>query len=510
MTIAGRISLYSKLIIALQYNGAVSTLSTLWAAVVTYVTYLAMTFGTFSPEWGSFWAIWRGSRLTPPTRLIRLQISWYKKQTTLVVPLTGGPMAKRNSVDHTTMRDMNLALILHTLRTDAPLSRAEIAATTGLNKATVSSMIRDLLQNDFVRELENGQTPAEVGRPAIMIEPNPEAGTFIGAEINVDFISIVIANFSVKILSRRFESTAHLHSQEAILARFLYLLEEAVQQAKGSSGPLFGIGVGVPGLVDVGTGQLLFAPNLNWHNVDLRRLIQERVDVPVYVMNEANQAALGERYFGAGITSNYMLYVSFGIGIGGGIVSTGNLVEGATGFAGEVGHMAVERDGLRCNCGSRGCWETVAGTGALYRRIRQALSEGKDSGLLAATDWDLSHLEVGLVVEAARRGDTVALEALHETAVWIGMGLANLMNILNPERVVIGGPLSEAQAFLLPVIRETVAERAWDQVSERAEIVVAAHGRDATVLGGVASVYRGVLNSPRNWLASAPRSWQPT
>jgi glucokinase-like ROK family protein len=419
-------------------------------------------------------------------------------------------MAKRNSVDHTMMRDMNLALILHTLRTDAPLSRAEIAATTGLNKATVSSMIRDLLQNDFVRELENGQAPAEVGRPAIMIEPNPEAGTFIGAEINVDFISIVIANFSVEILSRRFESTSHLHSQEAILQRFLFLLHEAVQQAQGSGRPLFGIGVGVPGLVDVRTGQLIFAPNLNWQDVDLRRLIQERVDVPVYVMNEANQAALGERYFGAGITSSYMLYVSFGIGIGGGIVSTGALVEGATGFAGEVGHMAVEREGLRCNCGSRGCWETVAGSGALLRRVREAVSKGQDTWLVTATSGDLARLEIGLVVEAARRGDSVALDALHETAVWMGIGLANLMNILNPERVVIGGPLSEAQAFVLPVIRETVAERAWDQVSDRAEIVMAAHGRDATVLGGVASVYRGVLNNPRNWLAGSPRSWQPT
>lgn len=407
---------------------------------------------------------------------------------------------KRNSVDHTTMRDMNLALILHALRTDAPLSRADLAVKTGLNKATVSSMVRELLQHGWVRELGVNSTPVEVGRPAINLAPDPDAGYFIGAEINVDFISIIIANFAVEIISRRYESTARLHNQQAILDRFLFLLAESVEQARNSGHSLFGIGIGVPGLVDVSAGKLLFAPNLNWRDVPLRDLAEALSDAPIYVMNEANQAALGERYFGAGRDSTYMLYVSSGIGIGGGIVSNGRLVEGATGFAGEVGHMTVVRDGLPCNCGNHGCWETEAGLRALFRRIEEAVAAGKQTWLVEATSGNIDGMDVSLVVQAARRGDDVALQALSETGVWLGIGMASLMNVLNPQRVVFGGPLSLAHDFLLPVIRETVALHAWDWTHDQAEIVIADHGQDAAVFGGIASVYRAVLNQPRLWL----------
>ncbi|MFN2246053.1 MAG: ROK family protein [Candidatus Promineifilaceae bacterium] len=406
----------------------------------------------------------------------------------------------RNSVDHTTMRDMNLSLILHTLRTNAPLSRADLAARTGLNKASVTSMVRELIAHGWVKELGVNSAVVEIGRPRINLAPDPDAGFFIGAEINVDFISIIIANFAVEVISRRFESTLHLHSQEAILDRFLFLLQESVDEINNSGRTLFGAGIGVPGLVDVGSGRLLFAPNLNWYDVPVRDLAQEIVQAPVFVMNEANQAALGERYFGAGRDSQYMLYVSSGIGIGGGIVSGGQLIEGAAGFAGEVGHMTVVKDGLPCNCGNRGCWETEAGQRALFRRIETAVSSGRQSLLLEATNGNLDQLDISLVVEAARAGDEVALQALQETGEWLGIGLANLMNVLNPQSVVFGGPLSTAHEFLLPVIRRTVAERAWDWTHAQAQIVLADHGQDAAVFGGVAGVYQAVLNEPRVWL----------
>jgi glucokinase-like ROK family protein len=398
------------------------------------------------------------------------------------------------------MRDMNLALILHTLRTDAPLSRAELAAKTGLNKASVSSMVRDLIEIGWVKELGVSSTRDEVGRPGINLAPNPDAGRIIGAEINVDFISIIITNFAVEVVSRRHESTINLHSQRAILDRFLFLLDESVQQVRNSGHALFGIGIGVPGLVDVSAGTLLFAPNLGWRDVPLRDLVQQSITAPVFIMNEANQAALGERYFGAGQDSSYMLYVSSGIGIGGGIVSNGTLVEGFSGFAGEVGHMTVDPGGLRCNCGNSGCWETVAGQRALFRRIEEAIAGGGNSWLLETTGGDLTRLDVPVVAEAARNGDEAALQALHETGEWIGIGMASLMNVLNPQRVLFGGPLSQAHEFLLPIIRQSVAEHAWDWVHDQAEIVIADHGRDATVIGGVASVYRAILNEPRSWL----------
>lgn len=409
-------------------------------------------------------------------------------------------MIRRGTVDHNTMRDMNLALILNALRTQAPLSRTELALATGLNKATVSSMVRELLKNGFVQELGAAVSVGDVGRPAIKLGPDPEAGYIIGVEIGVDFISVVTANFAVEVVARRYESTLRLHTQQAILDRLFFLLKESVQQVTRRGKPLFGVGVGVPGLVDISTGTLLFAPNLGWSDLPLRQMLEDELGVPIYLANEANLAALGESYFGAGGDSSFMLYVSSGIGIGGGIVLNGRLVEGATGFAGEVGHMTVERDGRQCNCGNHGCWETVASQRALFRRVEEALAGGTPSWLETATGGDMERLTIPLIVEAARQEDEVACCALEETGRWLGIGVATLMNVINPQRVVFGGPLSLAHEFLLPLIRETVAERAWEWVQKRADIVVAAHGEDAAALGGVAIIYRDVVSEPRRWL----------
>jgi glucokinase-like ROK family protein len=407
---------------------------------------------------------------------------------------------KRNSIDHATMRDMNLTLILSTLRQHAPLSRSQLAAHTGLNKATVSSIVKELLASELVYELGSTNGTSEVGRPATNLQLNPDAGYIIGVEIGVDFISIIIANFAIGVVSRRYESTVNRYDQQDILDRLLYLLKESVVQVELRGRPLFGIGLGVPGLVDVSSGTLLFAPNLQWSNLPLRQFVANEFDVPVYVGNEANMAALGESYFGAGQHCSYMLYVSSGIGLGGGIVIDGQLVEGATGFAGEAGHMTVQRDGLLCNCGNRGCWETLAGQRALFRRILGPIEAGEASWIGQITGGDPEKLSIALIVEAARKNDAVACQALKETGEWLGLGIASLMNIMNPQLVVFGGPLSLAHEFLLPQIKETVSWRAWDWVHQQADIVIAAHGEDAAVIGAVAMVYRDVLNKPRMWL----------
>lgn len=407
---------------------------------------------------------------------------------------------KRNSVDHAAMRDMNLALILSTLRRHAPLSRSQLAIQTGLNKATVSNIVKELLAGGFIYELGSTNGSSEVGRPATNLDLNPDAGYIIGAEIGVDFISVIIANFAIGVVSRRYESTLKRLGQQDILDRLLFLLRESVEQVKGRGKPLYGIGIGVPGLVDVSKGTLLFAPNLQWRDVPLGQMIADEFEAPIYVGNEANMAALGESYFGAGQGCSFMLYVSSGIGLGGGIVIDGQLVEGSTGFAGEAGHMTVERDGLPCNCGNHGCWETVASQRALFRRVQEDIDAGEASWIEEMTGGDPDKLSITPIVEAAKKGDDVAGRALRETGEWLGIGIASLMNVINPQLVVFGGPLSLAHEFLLPQIKETVTWRTWDWVHQQADIVIAAHGEDAAVIGAVAMVYRDVLENPRMWL----------
>jgi len=398
------------------------------------------------------------------------------------------------NADYTLMREMNIALILECLRRDAPLSRAALAHITGLNKATVSSLVKELLVSHFVHE--TGIDSREKGRPSIQLNLNPKAGSIIGAEVGVDFISVILTNFAAEVLWRHKESTAHLNGQEPILNRLMEILQEASLQAQMLGQRLLGMGLGLPGLVDSASGTLLFAPNLNWTNVPIRSLLQRKFNFTVYVNNEANMAALGESYFGAARDSDFVLYVATGVGLGGGIVLNRQVLPGAAGFAGEVGHMTMDPNGPRCNCGNFGCLETYVSQWALFRRVREAIEGGQESSLGEMTGGDLDSLTLSLIIEAADKGDKVALDAFQETGRYLGIGLANLINALNPQLVVFGGIYSLAHKHLLPAIREVIQQRALRWSRETTELVLPAYGEDACAMGGVATVFHHILSQP--------------
>lgn len=404
-------------------------------------------------------------------------------------------MRRRSSIDHTTMREMNVTLILDTLRQRAPISRAALAARTGLNKASVSNMVKDLIASAYVRELGVDESLAEIGRPAINLQLNPDAGYIISAEIGVDFISVIASNFAFEIIARRYENRRNEATQEETFEYFCELLADVYLQARRRDRPIFGVAVGLPGLVDMRTGRLLVAPNLDWRDLPARERLQARFDVPVVVVNEANMAALGESYFGAGRKSRLLLYVSSGVGLGGGIVIDGQLLTGVSGLAGEFGHMTVDPGGLLCRCGNHGCWETQATQTALFRRVRAAIAGGSRSALSQYQD----QLTMSLIVDAAKNGDTVARAALEETARWLGIGLANLVNTLNPEHVILGGTLSVAHEWMTPAILDEIERRAFRQVWEQVKFSTATYTADAAVMGGVAMVHRHVISHPMSW-----------
>jgi len=392
------------------------------------------------------------------------------------------------------VREINLVAIMNHLHNLAPISRAALAEKTGLNKTTVSSLIQELLDLHFVRE--TGLESVGTGRPAIMLELNPNAGIMVGVEIGVDFISVLCTDFAIRAIWNHKETTYPEMGHQAILNRTLALIRKAIKKGQKLTDNMLGIAVGVPGLVDQRDGAVLFAPNLDWQNIPLRATLQASFNTHVFVNNEANLAALGEYYFGAAQACHEMLYVSAGVGLGGGIIYDGHLFNGSTGFAGEFGHMTMDPDGERCNCGNRGCWETQASQSALFRYIDQAIRQNKASILIDKTNNDLTQLTVPLVVEAAQQDDAVALEALTRVGHHLGIGLASLVNALNPEMIVFGGILSLAGSFLLPVIDQELEQRALRWNESAAKVVLSQHGMNSCVMGGTATVYHAVLNQP--------------
>jgi glucokinase-like ROK family protein len=397
--------------------------------------------------------------------------------------------------DHALIRQINLSAILFHLRENAPISRAALAEITGLNKSTVSSLVGELIENQFVREV--GLESGGVGRRAMLLRLNPAAGCIVSGEIGVDFISVIAADFAAEIIWRHQTRIDPAMGQDVIVEQATALLWRATQEGQSSCHRLLGVAVGVPGLVDQSTGALLFAPNLGWKDVPVRTILQQTFDAPVFVDNEANLAALGEHFFGAAQGYGEVLYISAGVGLGGGLVHDGQLCRGATGVAGELGHITMEPDGELCNCGNRGCWETLVSQRALFRRVKRAVDAGHASQLSKAVDGDFSRLTVPLVAEAARAGDSVAQEAFDALGHSLGIGIASLVNTLNPELVVFGGILSLGWEFLLPPVTEEIQRRALHWNREAMQVVLARHGFDACVIGGLALVLQDILREPQ-------------
>ena len=384
------------------------------------------------------------------------------------------------------------------LRENAPISRAQLAEMTGLNKTTVSSLVQELIDRQFVREvgLEPAGQGRGAGRLAMMLTLDPQAGYIVSCEIGVDYIFVICTNFAPEIIWQRQEKIPTDMGQQQIIDRVLALLHQAASIGSDSCRSFLGVSVGVPGLVDQNSGVLLFAPNLKWHDVALRQIIQDEFNAPVLVDNEASNAALGEFYFGAAKGYEEVLYISAGVGLGGGIVHDGQLFSGVTGFGAEFGHMTMDPNGELCNCGNRGCWETQVSQSALFRYLSKAFEKGSESILLESSNGDLEQITVPMVVQAARDGDQIAIGGLNEIGKHLGIGLASLVNALNPDLIVFGGIMSLASDYLLPVVNEMLEQSAlkWNRIAT--EVVTAQQGLDACVMGGVAKVYQAILAEP--------------
>ena len=403
-------------------------------------------------------------------------------------------MSLQATADQALVRRLNTSLIAECLRSRGPLSRANLSDETGLSRSTVSSLVNALLEKGFVREI-GLETPGR-GRPGILLELDPKGGSAVGIEIGVDYISIVLTDFIAQVLWRQRVVSNPDDEQSVIFERAEELIQQALAVGEQHDLKCLGIGVGVPGLVNAQQGTLVFAPNLAWHEVPVRDKWTRRFHLPIFVENEANAAALGEFCFGVAQDVQNLIYLSAGFGLGAGIIIEGQLFCGSGGYAGEVGHMTIDPDGELCGCGKHGCWETIVGPRAIARRARKALQDNKDSHITTLVDGDLSRIDVNTVIQAAEAGDAVACNALRETGVQLGIGIGNLVNAFNPQMVVLGGALSSASPFIMPVIEKAVQKHALPQPYESLEIAASAHGADACVMGGVALVLDDVLAEP--------------
>jgi len=400
------------------------------------------------------------------------------------------------SADQALVRELNLSLVLRHIHNGAPVSRAQIAQATGLNKSTVSSLVEYLINHKLIHEI--GMNSVGTGRPARMLEVNPQAGGIIGAELGVDFVAVVLTGFTGKVLWRQTADADPADAQEKTLNQILELIRKAINYCKEQGLDLLGLGIATPGTVNLDEGLLIFAPNLQWKNVPLRDFFTEHTGLKVFVENDANAAAVAEHLFGRARQSQDFIFVFAGIGIGGGLFLNGELHRGDAGYAGEIGHSPIIAEPLKapCHCGNHGCWETYANQHSILRRVQTRLDAKRSSIIPGLMEEQGVPLSISIIKQAADLGDQEALESLAETGTAMGIGFATLINILNPEKIILGGPLSIVGDYLLPSVTTVATNNALPEMRPKVEILLSSFEKDASLIGAISIVVNDILLHP--------------
>lgn len=380
-------------------------------------------------------------------------------------------------VRHGTMRERNLAVLLGEVAAHQPITRAKLAEITGFTKTTVSNLISVLADAGLVREggLVHEGAP---GRPGTAVSIDGDGAAGLGLEINVDYLSACVLDLGRRVRYRHVIAADNRGlAPEKVIAALARLADEAVLSAVGQGLTVAGCVVAVPGVLDQAAGRLLQAPNLGWADAPVAALLQEKLPALRLLVdhdNEANLAALGELWFGAGDALGDFLHVSGEIGIGAGIVVNGQVFRGAHGFAGELGHVVVEPDGRPCACGDRGCLEQVAGQEAILRA----------TGLASVAE----------LIDLLEAGDQAALDAVDQAGKALGMALSSAVKLFDPNTVVLGGIFSPLGPWARPAVEEALAKGAFR--SSAPPVVLSPLAGGAAVLGAAGLVIERIVADP--------------
>ncbi len=325
----------------------------------------------------------------------------------------------------------------------------------------------------------------------MILTPNPSGRYVIGIDLGGTNIRAALADLDGQILHETRRVTPSSEHGNATVERLVEAVLEALEKQGASPDDLVGIGMGIPGIMDAELGLIYWSPNFPlWRSEGepIGKGLSEALGVAVFMINDARCAALGELHFGAGRGARFMVMITLGTGIGGAIVMDGRVMLGPQGSIGEIGHHTVDPNGPLCGCGNFGCMEALCNIKAIVERCQRGLQAGRPSLIASLVKNDWTAITPALIDRAADNGDALAQEVMEETGMWIGIGVANMINILNPEIFVIGGGVAQAGPTLFDPILRTVAARAVKRQASHCRILPAELGDEAGVRGGIGLV----------------------
>jgi predicted NBD/HSP70 family sugar kinase len=377
------------------------------------------------------------------------------------------------------MRGINRTILLNSIKTDGPISRADLAHRTGLSPATVTAITGDLIAEGLIFEKETGDSSG--GRRPILLALNPRGGFVVGVKLMEDHAVGALTDLNAAVLEK--DSIVFPDGTvDGVIDSLVRLVNTLILDGNIARKSLLGVGVGLAGVVDSSSGMLRQSPFFGWKDTPLRDLLQERLRVPVSIDNDVNTLTLGEKWLGAGIPEDNFVVITVGRGIGMGMVINGEIVRGKSGGAGEFGHIVVDPNGPQCDCGKHGCLESFISDRALLTNARRQVSE------------DVSDIDD--LVRRAAEGNAAARSVLASAGTLLGRQVANLVNILDPKLIILSGEgVRMGDAFFKPLL-ESVTQNVMPGLAEDTEIRLATWEDDVWARGAASVVIGGLFNSP--------------
>jgi len=404
-------------------------------------------------------------------------------------------MVKVISGNNEMMRDLNRCLVLNAVRNYEPLSRRDIAKKLNLSPSSVSNITDELIKKGFIREIGPGSSQ-NLGRKPILLEIDPSNWYVIGVDLErVTSVKVGITNLKGKLIAKVEESLEDTSPSQVVdlVAR---LIDRIVNKVNVKQERIIGIGIGTPGLLNQRGGKVIYSVYLGWRNVPLRELMEKKTGLPLIIDTDTNAPALGEQWYGAGRKAKSLIYITVGPGVGAGIIINGRVYQGIVGTAGEFGHTVIDLDGPLCGCGNRGCLETLAAEPSLIRWVEGRITTEEKSIIRKLALQNDGKITAEIVYQAALKKDRLAMEAIRETGRYLGMGVISLVNLLNPQFIIIGGRISRVAELLIQPIKEMVLRYALPIPAQRVKILPAHFGEDAGVIGAATLVLQDVFEIP--------------
>ena len=404
-----------------------------------------------------------------------------------------GTERTRLSMPRMRLSHLNSLEILQLVRVHGYISRSQVAEKAGASPFLVSKICDSLLAGHFIAEAGHGDSTG--GRRPTLLSLRPDFGRLIGVHLGSVNVRIALTDFKGNLIEYTKDRSHANEGPEVAMRRLMNLIDHMLQKSKLKYSDLNGIGIGISGIVERSTGVMIFWPKLPlWMNVPVKKMLEDRYKTLVQLEDTSRTRAFAEYRLGGADAAKDFIYVAVGAGIGAALFLDGRLYSGAGGFAGEFGHITAFENGRLCSCGNRGCLETLVSASTLIRKARHGLSAGLSNTLMEIAQGDARSVSVEMLGQAARTGDRFTARLLSEAGVHLGRSIVGLVNLLNPELIVIGGGVASAVGdLLLPEIERVVHQRAMMQDVNQVQIRISKLGEKEWALGATLLVVERAL-----------------